>query len=370
MKKMFNLLAISAIITPLLGAAFLTSFHNEILKTKAIGTGQLYVAGVDIVADDDHIVEGATGTVSFDVDANKLTFNNFTFNDLGYMTTLANEKHEYIGIYYLADADLTIESIGENTLTVQDSNSDSLEGTYGMYSTSALASIEFTGTGSLFIKVNSTTKTYKSIGLYFNGGTDTAVTVNNTSLKIFSDDANNHAHGLYSSTGKAKLIINNSSFSVRGGSAAAESCGIYGWGQLEMNSGNLSVDALHGYWVYGIRFPNLTDSSKMYRFNGGTITITSYDANGGKSNPMYCGSSGTSKYFISRNVERMALFGYNGTHDDHVKVINDLPGKAYQYSAGTGTPKIINPTDIDNPQTISNEYRSVIFEREESSYTV
>lgn len=97
------------------------SITTQRANAEALDTGELYVAGVDIVDMDNHTVEGDAGTATLTYDAGNnpvLILRNFQYSGLGSEEPVGVEEVFYYhgAILYLGNQPLTIRLEGENKI--------------------------------------------------------------------------------------------------------------------------------------------------------------------------------------------------------------------------------------------------------------
>ena len=130
----------------------------------------IWVGGIQVTEDNAANITGnETPTASYNMDTSTLTLNNYNYSGQG--TAFDNVE---AGIVFATQKAVTIELIGENSITMEDSNQENSFGIYGWLTGDGKPNLTITGNGSLVTKSGKGTN---SIGIYvtnnitFAGGT-------------------------------------------------------------------------------------------------------------------------------------------------------------------------------------------------------
>ena len=212
-----------------------------------LGTGLLYVGGVDIVAAENYTVNGnggGTAVLSQGADGNPvLTLTNFVYTGAGY-----GGKYGYEGgaidfrtDYNETGFDLTILLVGNNTITKADDGG--IDMSHGIYFASNNHSLIIDGEGSLTINfADDRSGCFKSNGIFLEPGT---------------------------------FVMNGGTVVSNGGIGSEESLGIYSDQSIVFNGGSFTGNGYTTYdWhSFGIYCSSIT-------VNGGTVYASSPLDNG------------------------------------------------------------------------------------------
>ena len=206
-------------------AAILAEAPN--VSSVTLGTGLLYIGGVDIVAADNYTVNGTSGgtaVLSEDVDGNSiLTLNSYVYEGAGH------GSGEGGGIDYRGSKNLIIILNGASSITK--ANDNGINNSHGIYFHSSGKSLIIDGTGSLTIGFSSSRGGGKSNGIFCEPGSF----VMNGGTVVSNAGRGNESAGIYTSSG---ITFNGGSFTGNGYyTTAYESRGIYSNDTITINGG-------------------------------------------------------------------------------------------------------------------------------------
>ena len=327
MKKIHGYLLVGALAFSLFAVLASSIDHKEAEKAEAaISNGQLYVGGVDINTQTNKRVSGGSGYAQ--LSGTTLTLNNYTYNGAGYAIGSTYKRRG--SILYLGSDDLTINVVGTNTITTDDSSMSFR--TYGIgfrpLDSGTSANLTFTGSGTLNVTSGKGTV---SLGLGTN--TDGTINFNGPNVTLsgpkytnassgysygFSFDEENWTAAANVSAGTVQFIGDIAKYSV--------GCGIYA---LNQTGGDLTIQSKVD--SDSAATPHASTVTN-YNFTGGSVTIDSKKG--------YAISSALGSLTVGTGMEDFNLSGAQGTFNSTISSISIKQG-AVGYSAvnygGTAT---------------------------------
>lgn len=133
----------------------------------AIPEGELWVNGENIIAAQDNTVTCGTGTATYDPDSNTLTLTN---------AQITKTNGQSRGIELPANMDLTIELVGENSITTAN----------GVYA-AANSDITFSGSGSFALSEGSSAPLVSQANITIDGATLTVTCEKDGAVQVYGD---------------------------------------------------------------------------------------------------------------------------------------------------------------------------------------
>ena len=229
------------------------------------------------------------GKATYDAATNTLTLNDYKYKGQGH--TIGNSETNYgsAAIYYEGEDELTIELVGENSITQTADNS--LDNSFGMcikgtFSEGTRSKVDvIQGTGSLTVNNEGFSNTTGVYGIFSNRG----LMINmKGKLDIICDNGTaEFYHGIYTSL--PGFTISDGSIKVRSGNSAQDSYGIYGatdeegacaieitGGTVDVTSGNSAKD--DSWAIIGDSF---VANGFGVSIQGGTVTARSGETGDG-----------------------------------------------------------------------------------------
>lgn len=203
----------------------------------------VYVNGIDIATDADHMVDCGAGSAVYDVATRTLTLTDVTIG------TSYDSGGSKCGIY--SDNSLNIVLAGSNTVVAEENASDESMGIYvdGDLTISGSGALVATGgtasgscgiysSGNISISGGTVTATggyasYDSNGILCGGAT--GITISGGTVTATGGTAASYSYGLNAGTGVISVI--NGTVTATGGQAASGSCGFYGTDGISITGG-------------------------------------------------------------------------------------------------------------------------------------
>ena len=386
MKKLSSLM-LASILGVATFAGVLTNKKTKVQPVKA--EGEVFTIG-DHNMITEHSFSGDSGTVTYEetLDGDVVTFNNFEYSHTGSDISSGGDGTVYSIFYYNIDRELTINIIGNNTITQTDKSGVKFAIAFCLDS---YTSVNFTGDGTL--TVTSAKATLESAAFETGTGKSGLVNFNGPTLNFYagnvtvSSDAHAGSVG-FNGGNQCNITLNSGTINAFGAHAIKRSCGASFDGKLTINGGdfNATSGTSDNDKAYGLNVPRfstftfgpdagsltaigesravLSDGTvKLYRGGFGWSdtagTLNQTEISAGTSVEI---SSTIKKVFLGGI--KASVTGFTGDYDGLSHSINvdvTIPSSGYTVTYGTssGSYPLSTSPSYEEPGTYTVYYRIV-----------